>query len=403
MALIPVADALAAILDGVTHLESEVVGLRYALHRTLSGPVAARLDSPPFDSSAMDGYAVRAIDCSFAPKTLRLIGQAAAGHSFAGAVGPDEAVRIFTGAPLPPGADAVVIQENTEPQKDTVLIREAVGGGANVRPRAQDFADGDDVLSPGQQLNARHILLAATAGHAVLPVVRRPVVAILSTGDELVEPGEDRGDAEIYASNGYGLAALVELAGGRAQIIHTADDTAESLRAKLLDADDCDILVTCGGASVGDHDIVRPTLEAAGAHLIFHKIAMRPGKPLFYGTRECQGATQRILGLPGNPVSAMLCARLFLVPLIAALLGRPAVPQLQTAVLAHDLAANGPRDHYMRARVEPAPTGPLVSALPSQDSSLIRILADANCLIVVPANAPPAQAGDTVQIMPIDF
>lgn len=397
--LLPVAEALARVLDGVMPLGPEQTPLTSAHGRTLAHDLAAALTSPPFESSSMDGYAVRASDISKGPVTLKLIGESAAGWPFAGSVKAGEAVRIFTGAPVPDGADTVVIQEDTLAEGARVRINVAGPKGANVRPRGQDFHEGDRVLAKGTRLNARHILLAAGAGHAVLATVKRPLVAILSTGDELVEPSDLPKAGQIVASNSYGLAALVEAAGARVRRLGIARDDPDDLTQKFADAKGADILVTSGGASVGDHDLVRPALEAHGAKLDFYKIAMRPGKPMFFGRM----GKMRVLGLPGNPVSTLIGARVFLVPLIAALLGRADTLAPVTASLGAPLAKNGPRDHYMRAVLEAGEGGPRVAPLPDQDSSLVAALARANALIVNPADAPARPIGASVTVLPLDF
>lgn len=404
MALMPVAEALSHVLSGATTLESEIVDLRQASGRTLAHAISAHITQPPFDASAMDGYAVRAEDCTIVPCTLTVIGQAAAGAALSGEINSGQAVRIFTGAPVPRGADAIVIQEDTHtPDRTHVTILEAAQRGQNIRPRGQDFKTGQELLQAGQQLGPRSILLAAAGGHACLHVVQRPIVAILATGDELVEPGQVLKDGEIYTSNSFGIAAMVEAAGGTAKILGVAKDNLDSLAAKIRAADDADILVTTGGASVGDHDLVRPALETAGAKLDFYKIAMRPGKPTFFGSRSISTHTQRILGLPGNPVASLIGARVFLVPLIAKLLGRTDAPTYVTAELAQPLAANGPRQHFMRAVLDETVSPPRVTPFPSQDSSLVSILARANCLIDLPIAAPPIPAGSQVQVYRLDF
>ncbi|PPC81136.1 MAG: molybdopterin molybdenumtransferase MoeA [Hyphomicrobium sp.] len=404
MALMPVAEALAHVLAGVTTLDSETVDLRQASGRTLAHAIAAHITQPPFDASAMDGYAVRAEDCTTIPCTLTVIGQAAAGAAFGGELKSGQAVRIFTGAPVPRGADAIVIQEDTHtPDRTHVTILEAAQRGQNIRPRGQDFKSGQDLLKAAQQLGPRSILLAAAGGHASLPLVRRPIVAILATGDELVEPGQVLKDGEIYTSNSYGIAALVEAAGGTAKILGVAKDNLQSLASKIREAQDADILVTTGGASVGDHDLVRPALETAGAKLDFYKIAMRPGKPTFFGSRPISAHTQRILGLPGNPVASLIGARVFLVPLIAKLLGRTESATRLTAHLAQPLAANGPRQHFMRAALDETVSPPRVTPFPSQDSSLVSTLSRANCLIDLPISAPAMPEGASVQILRLDF
>ncbi len=336
------------------------------------------------------------------PAALTVIGESQAGRRFGGAVGPGEAVRIFTGAALPEGADTVVIQENAERQGDTVIVREAPARpGANVRKAGGDFRAGQALLAAGRRLDAASIMLAAAGGHAELKVAASPRVAILATGDELVAPGKSLGPDQIVSSNPYGLAALVERAGGVPQIVGIAADSHQDLAAKLQSAAGADILVTIGGASVGDRDLVRPVLEAAGMRLDFWKVAIRPGKPMLFG----QLGPTRVLGLPGNPVSCMLSARVFLVPLLYRLLGRSdSALQTTSAVLADGLSANGERQHYMLARLEPGPGGtPRVTALASQDSGYISGLVAADVLIVRPPNAPPEPAGAIVEILALDL
>jgi molybdopterin molybdotransferase len=403
MALLPGAEALKHILEAAKTLETENVGLRDALGRTLAKPVEARVDNPPFDASAMDGYAVRSDDAAEPSATLTLIGESGAGRPFSGEVKKGETVRIFTGAPLPPGTDAVVIQEDVTAAGSHITISEAAKRGDNVRPMGQDFTKGRPLLESGRRLTARDILLAAAAAHATLPVVRRPVVALLSTGDELVDPGTELGPGQISASNSFGLAAVVEAAGGEARLLGIARDNHESLAQCLESAQGADVLVTIGGASVGDHDLVRPALEKAGAKLDFYKVAMRPGKPLFFGARTIAGKRQHCLGLPGNPVSSLICSRVFLVPLIGRLLGRDVPLESIDAVLADPLPSNGSREHFMRARLDTSTSPPKVAAFRNQDSGLITALQHANCLLVVPANAPPLPAGSPVKVLKLDI
>jgi molybdopterin molybdotransferase len=402
VSLLSVEEALARILDGVELLDTETVDIADAALRVLGEDAHARLTQPPFDASSMDGFALRAADIPELPATLRLIGEAAAGHGFDGAVGPGEAVRIFTGGPVPEGADTVVMQENATLDGETVTIKEGVEKGAAVRPRGQDFSEGERLLPAGKRLNARDLLLAASANHASLPVRRKPRVAILATGDELVPPGEMPRADQIISSVPTGLGAMLEAAGAQPERLGIAADTRESLDAHLARADDADILLTIGGASVGEHDLVRPALMDAGFEIGFWRIAMRPGKPLMFGTR---GKT-RVIGLPGNPVSAMICTRVFALPLIDALLGAQTGSQaMRHAMLDHALEPNGRRKHYMRARmhIDPDTGVAKVAALPSQDSALMAALARADCLIVREPNAPATRPGDKVEIVPLDF
>ena len=401
MALLSVDDALALILKDAAPTGTETVGLLEAPGRVLASPLAATLTQPPFNASAMDGYAVRAVDAARVPARLTVIGEAAAGHGFAGSVGAGQAVRIFTGAPVPPGADAIVIQEDTDRDGAVVIIKEAAQAKAHIRTRGFDFNEGQPLISPGTRLSTRHITLAAAMGHARLPVRRRPIVAILATGDELVEPGTRPGPDQIVCSNTYGIATMVEGAGGAARILPIARDTRAEIERSIASAAGADVLVTIGGASVGDHDLVAPALGARGISLDFWKIAMRPGKPLMFG----RNGPQRILGLPGNPVSSLICGRVFLVPLIARLLGRADTTRdTIRARVAVPLEANGIRQHYMRAFLETTADGhSAVRPVRSQDSSLLSPLAQAGALIVRPANAPAVATGTEIDVLPIDF
>lgn len=403
MAMLSVAEAQARILADVAPTVSEDVDLLAADGRVLACGHVAKLTQPPFHASAMDGYAVRAADVASLPARLRIVGEAAAGHPFAGSVGAGEAVRIFTGAPLPAGTDAIVIQENTAREGDAVVIREGAVDPEHVRPKGGDFAAGAELLSAGHALTPRDLTLAAAMGYARLTVRRRPVVAILATGDELVEPGVTPGDGQIVSSNPYGLAAMARRFGGEPRLLGIARDTRADLGQRIAAAaGGADILVTIGGASVGDHDLVAPVLQEHGMALDFWKIAMRPGKPLMFGRL----GDQRVIGLPGNPVSALICMRVFVVPLIARLLGQTVGPErLAQGVLSRAIGANGPRQHYMRATLVDRGAGAmaLVEPVPSQDSSLMSPLARADCLIVRAAGAPAAAAGSAVDILPMDF
>jgi len=397
--MISVAEALAHVTADLSPLPAEDVPVGDACGRVLAANLAAKLTQPPFPASAMDGYAVRAADVLRLPAGLTVIGEAAAGHPFAGRVGADEAVRIFTGAPVPDGADLIVIQENTLRDGTRVSVRE-LSAENFIRPAGGDFRAGDVPLRAGKRLTPRDLLLAAQMNHAVLPVRRRPSVAILASGDELVPPGETPGSGQIVSSIPVALAALIRNAGGEPLPVGIARDTMESLAACLAKAEQADLLVTIGGASVGDHDLVHDALTAGGFQIGFHNVAMRPGKPLMYGR---QGA-RHVLGVPGNPVSAMLCCALFLKPMIARLLGEEGgQDRPRRARLAVPLEANGKRQHYMRARLAHDGGESAVTPLPRQDSSLVSILASADCLIVRPPNAPAAPAGEAVDILPLDF
>jgi molybdopterin molybdotransferase len=394
-------EALARILDGVAPTPVESVAIEAAHGRTLAEPLSALVTQPPFDASAMDGYAVRAADVARLPAKLQLVGEAAAGHPFAGTVAAGQTVRIFTGAPLPPGADAIVIQEDADRDGASVTVRDGVTDTGHIRRKGFDFQEGATLLQGGRRLGPREIALAAAMGYGRVPVRRRPRVAILSTGDELVAPGTRPGPGQIISSNHLGVAALAEAAGAQASLLGIARDTRASLDEHFAKADNPDVLVTIGGASVGDHDLVGPVLEARGMALAFWKIAMRPGKPLMFGRL----GLSRVLGLPGNPVSSLVCTRVFLVPLLRALLGQPARDARPTeARTAVPLDANGPRQHYMRATTSPGEDGlALVTPVRSQDSSLLAPLAEADCLLVRPARAPAVARGTLVPILPLDF
>jgi molybdopterin molybdotransferase len=401
MADLSVSEARRRILEDVAPTEPENVAIEAAAGRTLAAPLSARLTQPPFDASAMDGYAVRAADTQILPATLTVIGEAAAGHPFGGSVNTGQAVRICTGAPMPAGTDAIVIQENTARDGAKVIVREGIADPGHIRHRGIDFKQGDTLLPAGRRIGPREIALAASMGHGTLQVRRRPRIAMLSTGDELVPPGRTPGPGQIVASNHLGVGALLEVAGAEVQQLGIARDTREDLAAHIAQAADADVLVTIGGASVGDHDLVGPVLEARGMALSFWKIAMRPGKPLMFGKL---GAA-RVVGLPGNPVSSLVCGRIFLVPLVRALLGQSAASE--DTVQAHvtvALAPNGPREHYMRATSRPGPDGmPLVTPVRSQDSSLLSALSEADCLLLRPVEAPAVPSGGLVPILRLDF
>ncbi len=395
-----VSEALARILDGVEALAAERVAIGEAHGRVLAAPLSAGHTQPPFDASAMDGYAVRGEDIASLPVGLRVTGESAAGRGYRGSVGKGQAVRIFTGAPVPEGADTIVIQENTTRDGNTVIVGPGDRDPAYIRKRGFDFREGQTLLEPGRVLNAREIMLAASMGHGEVSVRRRPRVALLATGDELVLPGSPPGPDQIVCSNPFGIAAMVTASGGLAQFAGIARDTRESLNEKLDSVGDADIVVTIGGASVGDHDLVGPVLGERGMTLDFWKIAMRPGKPLMFG--KLKG--QRVMGVPGNPVSSMICARVFLVPLIRRLLGVADHGfATRSAVLAVDIPSNGPRQHYARAILETSDGREMVRPVSSQDSSLIAALARSNALIVQPPHAPKSAAGSTVEVLLLDF
>ncbi len=396
MTLMPVAQVKARILNGAGPLGSESVSIYEAAGRVLAQDLRAMLTQPPFAASAMDGYAVRAADISSVPVRLRVIGQSAAGHSFAGDAGAGEAVRIFTGAPLPDGADTIVIQENTKTEgQSVVLILQGEPQGRYVRPRGYDFAEGDVLIRAGTKLGGRHLMLAAAMNHATVPVCRKPVIAVLANGDELVPPGSRPGANQIISSIPAGIKAAIGAWGGEAVLLELARDTKESLAACADAAGKADILLTIGGASVGEHDLVRRVLEEKGARFEVLKAAMRPGKPVMFGF----WGMQRVLSLPGNPASAMICARVFLKPLIGKLLGLDSDEGLLERPLAVPVPANGEREHYMRANL----TGGEVAPIADQDSSLMNAFANANCLLIRPVSAPALSRGEPAPIILLDF
>lgn len=396
MALLPVAEALARVLANIPAPAEEIVPITEAAGRVLAQDLAAKLTQPPFAASAMDGYAVFGNGSAAVGDRWTVIGEAAAGRGFSGDVSPGEAVRIFTGAPVPEGCGTIVIQEDVSRTGDTIIAIDATKAGANIRRAGNDFDEGDVLLARGRRLDAHTVTLAAAMGYGEVPVARRPVVAILATGDELVAPGTRPGPDQIVSSNPVGIGALVTHAGGIARLLGIAPDNMDALAQRIADAREADILVTIGGASVGDHDLVGAALKAQGLDLAFWKIALRPGKPLMFGRL---GAT-RVLGLPGNPVSALITGRLFLEPLIGALLGETHQAMgSETAILAQPLEANGPRLHLMRAKLGRDGAGALtVAPLPSQDSSLLSALARADCLIRREPGAAALNAGDAVVI-----
>jgi len=395
----PVTEALSAVLAGAEPLPEETVALDAAHHRVLARDVAALRTQPPQAMSAMDGYAVRSADASAVAARLKVIGEVAAGRPFERAVGKGEAIRIFTGGVVPEGADAVIIQEDTVVEDGGITITEAAIAGRHIRPAGVDFRKGDILLARGTRLTDRDLSLAAGMNYAELPMRRRPKVAILATGDELVMPGSNPGPGQIVYSNGYALRALTHQEGAETIDLGIAADTVEATTRGIRHARDsgADILITTGGASVGDHDLVKQSLEAEGVTMAFWRIAMRPGKPMMHGRL---GAL-RVIGLPGNPVSSYVCGFLFLVPLIRALSGRTDVHHAhETALLGRDVAANDMREDYLRARLEVRKDGELVATpVDHQDSSLLANLAAARALVIRPPFAPPAFAGSPCDIL----
>jgi molybdopterin molybdotransferase len=391
---------MAILADLPVERPAETVPLAQALNRTLAQDLNAQLTQPPRSVSAMDGYAVRAKDLAESGGPLKLIGESRAGHGFAGKLGPGEAVRIFTGAPMPEGADAVLIQEDTRAEAGLVTALRKVESGCFVRAKGLDFTAGDRLLEAGTRLGPLELGLAAAMNHAELAVVRRPRVAILATGDELVPPGKTLGPEQIVASNSFAIAALVETAGGEPVELGIAHDDLAALAQAIAAARsaEADVLVTLGGASVGDYDLIKPALIAQGMELSFWRIAMRPGRPLIHGRL----GPMQILGLPGNPVSAIVAGVIFLLPLIRALLGDPnaAVETFEPALLGASLRANDGRRDYLRAALTSDETGLLVATpFLEQDSSLLGVLARADCLLIREPGAPAAKKGDPCRIL----
>lgn len=383
--MISVDDALRLCFSLVEPLGPESVALRYAAGRVMAEPAIACRDQPPFAASAMDGYALTGNPGQ--GDSFTVVGEAGAGHAFRGEVGPGQAVRIFTGAPLPKGATRVVIQEDVTRDGEMIVIKADADTGTHIRPAGQDFRAGDR-LSP-RLLRPNDLALLAAMNIATVPVIRRPVVALIATGDELVMPGEAPRDDQIIASNTFALAAMVEAAGAEARILPIARDSEAELFTVLTMAEGCDLIVTIGGASVGDHDLVGRVAESMGLERAFYKIAMRPGKPLMAG--RLRGTP--MLGLPGNPVSSIVCGHLFLLPMLHAMLGLGAhPPKTEMAAITVDLPPNGPRAHYMRARLTPDGITPF----DRQDSALIGILTEADALLIRPVSDGPVIAGTLV-------
>lgn len=402
MALLSVDDALAKLLAKTGTLASETVPLQGAGGRVLATPVIAALTQPPFAASAMDGYALRAYDTQNAPARLKIIGEAAAGHCFNGTINPGEAVRIFTGAPVPETADTVVMQEKTRRVDDTTVeISQPAAADKNIRPAGGDFKAGETLLPRGHIMTPAALALAAAAGYGRVDVVRRPRVAILSTGDELVAAGTKPAANQIIASNIYGIGEIARLHGAEIIDLGIAPDNRKTIRGAVDEAirQKADILVTSGGVSVGDYDLVQDVLREAGMALDFWKLAMRPGKPLMSGELAANPPV-KVLGLPGNPVASLVTAHLFLVPMIEIMSGRNHIPQFLAAKLGLPLAANGPRRHYIRA-VAKRDAGNELTVLPltNQDSSLLSIMTRANCLIVQEADTPELADGSLCQIL----
>ncbi|HEY6027416.1 MAG TPA: gephyrin-like molybdotransferase Glp [Pseudolabrys sp.] len=398
MALMPVAEALRQVVAGAEPLGTETVALDDAFGRVLAADLAARRTQPPADVSAMDGYALRAGDTASEPAALTIIGEVAAGHPFEGVVGPGQAARIFTGGVMPDGADCVVIQEVTEREDDRVVIKRSGIKGKNVRRKGIDFSEGQVLLARGRRLDDRDLMLAASMNHPQVEVYRRPKIAIVGTGDELVMPGTEPKPGEIVYSNGFALTALARSEGAEARDFGIARDRLDDIAAHVRRARDwgADILVTTGGASVGEHDLVRKALQAEGLDLSFWRVALRPGRPMMHGRL---GRLQ-VLGVPGNPVSSYVCSVLFLVPLIRTLSGRSDRERpRETARLGRDLPANDEREDYLRATLSVGPDGPVATPISAQDSSLMASLSRSNCLVIRPPHAPAAAAGSSCVIL----
>ena len=399
MALMPVAEALARVLAHTEPLAAVATPLADAHGRVLAADLPALRTQPPANVSAMDGYAVHSQDVATAPVRLKLVGEVAAGHPFQGTVGRGEAARIFTGGVLPPGTDTIVIQENTVREGDAVLVNEAPAKGKHVRIEGLDFKRGAVLLAKGRRLSDRDLALAAAMNYPTVPVYRSPKVALLATGDELVMPGGAPGFGQIVYSNGYATMAVARREGCEVLDLGIAPDRVAETAAGVRRAREvgADILVTSGGASVGEHDLVREALAAEGLALSFWRVALRPGRPMMHGRL----GAMHVLGLPGNPVSAYVCAVLFLVPLIRQLAGRSdVVPALETARLGCDLPGNDERADYLRAVLSAGPDGiPVAIPAPVQDSSMLMPLAHADCLLVREPFAPAARMGEWCAII----
>ncbi len=398
-ALLAVDEAVRRVVGACRPVPSEQVALAEAHGRALAEDVVARLTKPPFDCSAMDGYAVRAADLAAVPARLELIGTSHAGNGFSGRVGPGQTVRIFTGAPMPAGADAVLIQENAEAEADRVVARSGVTAGLYVRRAGLDFATGDRGPRAGTLLGPRAIALTAAMNVPWVRVRRRPRVAVLSTGDEIVMPGDPIGPNQIVSANALALAAIVAEAGGVPLSLGIARDTPEALIAAMAEAEGADLVVLTGGASVGEHDLVRPVLGREGLDIGFWRIAMRPGKPFLFGAYR--GVP--LLGLPGNPVSSLVCAMLFVRPAVLALQGLNAAAEpLRLGVLGRALGANDDRQEYLRAALAQRADGTVVvTPFDRQDSSMLATLAESGALAVRPPHAPAAAPGQAIAYIPL--
>ena len=400
MALMPVDDAIARILSGVKTLPPETIALTDALGRCLSRTVLAKRDQPPFAASAMDGYAVRHEDVSQLPTSLQIIGESGAGHAFKGSVTPGTAVRILTGAPLPKGADTVVIQENTERQGTSLKILHHTPKGKNIRRSGLDFAKGDTLVAAGTKLRPRDIGVLAAGNAAKISVYRQPHIVLFTTGDELVLPGQRPRPDQIFTSNSHALEAMARSLGCRVTNLGIVRDTLAATKAAIRKGLHADILVTTGGASVGDHDFVQQGYKACGVKMEFWKVALRPGKPFMYGRKS----KTHVMGLPGNPVSALVTARLFFAPLVKVMQGQSPEEHYIHARLEAALPANDERRDYLRAKLREGNDGiRIVTPHHLQDSSMQRTLQSSDALILREPHAPAAAAGDLVKTLVLDF
>ncbi len=396
--MLTVEEARSRILARMQPVGHETVALPEAWGRVLAADVAARLTQPPADVSAMDGYALRAADAAEGAR-LRVVGAAPAGRPFDGTLKWGEAVRLFTGSVIPPGADTVLLQEDATAEGDTVRVDHPPAPGQHIRRRGQDFSNGDTVLRAGHRLGARDTGLAAAANHPWLPVHRRPRVGILATGDEIFLPGEPIPPGGIVSSNSHMLAGVIRGAGGQPTILPIAGDSLAAMAEGARAAAGMDLLVTTGGASVGDHDLVQAGLAAQGFALDFWKIAMRPGKPMIFGAL----GEMPVLGLPGNPVSAFVCAVLFLGPALARLAGlQAAAPETTRARLGAAVRANDHRADHLRATLDETPRGLVATPFARQDSAMLGALAAAGALILRAPHAPAMEAGAEVDVIRLD-
>ena len=396
--LLAVDEARRRIVAAMVPTPPETISLARAAGRVLAADIVARVTQPPADVSAMDGYAVRAADAAAAPTRLRQVGTAPAGKAFAGEVRAGETVRIFTGAPLPRGSDTIVIQENATAEGDRVTIEVPAAAGSHVRPAGLDFRAGDVGVAAGSVLTPRHVGLAAAMNVPWLEVRRRPRVALLATGDEIVRPGEHIGADQIVSSNALAMAAFLRAHGADPIDLGIAPDNRRSLAAMVDGIRGADLLVTMGGASVGEHDLVQTALGARGLEVDFWRIAMRPGKPLMFG----RIGDVAMVGVPGNPVSSLVCALVFILPAVNALAGLadPTARAVRKVVLGADLPANDEREDYLRATLAVDAEGRAVATpFAKQDSSMLSLLSRADCLAIRPAHAPPARAGDAIGII----